>query len=86
MNGYLTVAQAAERACVSESLIYEACRTKQLVHYRPGVNGRGKILLLPEDVDQWMAAFRVGAAPPGANAAGRSNSARPALPLKHIRL
>jgi excisionase family DNA binding protein len=56
---YLTVAQAALRACVSESLLYEACKKKRIPHYRPGVNGRGKILLLPEDVDQWMAAFKV---------------------------
>ncbi|AMV24098.1 Helix-turn-helix domain protein [Gemmata sp. SH-PL17] len=58
---YLTIAQAALRACVSESMLYEACRRKLVVHYRPGVNGRGKILFLPEDVDAWMAAFRIEA-------------------------
>ncbi|MBY0457035.1 MAG: helix-turn-helix domain-containing protein [Gemmataceae bacterium] len=71
MNTYLTVAQAAARACVSESLIYEACKAKRLVHFRPGINGRGKILILPEDVDRWMASFKVEA--------GQSTP-----PLKHI--
>ncbi len=61
---YLTASQAALRACVSESLIYEACRQRKLKHYRPGVNGRGKILVLVEDLDLWMASFRVEATAP----------------------
>ena len=75
MNGpYLTIAQAAFRACVSESLLYEACRKRLIPHYRPGMNGRGKILILPEDVDAWMAAFKVD-----------GGEVDDATPLKHLK-
>lgn len=83
---YLSVAAAALRACVSESTIYEACKARQLVHYRPGVNGRGKILILVEDLDAWMAAFKVEVVPGAGVRKGKASPAPSHPPLKHIKL
>jgi excisionase family DNA binding protein len=58
----LTVKQAAERAMVSESLIYQWCDERRLVHYRVGGAGkRGKILIDPADLDIFMASLKVQA-------------------------
>ena len=58
----LTVKQAAERAGVSESLIYLLCDERRLPHYRPGgKRKRGKILIDPRDLDAFMASCRVAA-------------------------
>ena len=58
----LTVAEAAEHAGVSQSLIYMLCNERRLPHYRPGGNGkRGKILIDPRDLDAFMASCRIGA-------------------------
>jgi hypothetical protein len=56
----LTPKAAAEVAGVSESLVYEWCRRKLLVHYRFGVNGRGgKILIDPADLAAFQAACKI---------------------------
>jgi excisionase family DNA binding protein len=58
----LTVKQAAERAGVSDSLIYQWCDERRLVHYRVGGAGkRGKILIDPADLDACMASLKVEA-------------------------
>src|SRR5215469_5522592 len=58
----LTVREAAERAGVSESLIYLLCDERRLPHYRPGGKGkRGKILIDPRDLDAYMQSCRVDA-------------------------
>jgi len=58
----LTVKQAAQHAGVSESLIYQWCDERRLVHYRVGGAGkRGKILIDPADVDSFMASVKVEA-------------------------
>lgn len=57
---FLTVQQAAQRAGVSESLVYEWCKKKLLPHYRLGVNGAGgKILIDPDDFDGFLASCKV---------------------------
>ena len=62
MDKLLTVNEAAERAGVSESLIYEWCQTRRLAHYRAGGKGkRGKILVMPKDLDALMESIRVEA-------------------------
>ncbi|MFO0845494.1 MAG: helix-turn-helix domain-containing protein [Gemmataceae bacterium] len=70
----LTVAQAAERIGVSDSLIYEWCGAGLLPHYRFGRPGkRGKVMIEEADLDRFLAACR--------------HEARPEAPsLKHIRL
>jgi excisionase family DNA binding protein len=56
----LTVKQAAARAGVSVSLIYQLCDERRLPHYRPGGKGkRGKILISPRDLDAFMESIRV---------------------------
>lgn len=58
----LTPKQAAERAGVSQSLIYEWCNERRLTHYRAGRDGRrGKILIDETDLDTFMASLRVEA-------------------------
>jgi excisionase family DNA binding protein len=71
---FLTAAQAAEKAGVSLSSIYEACRTRRLAHYKVSGKGRrGKILIRPEDLQAFIESQRVEAS-------------KPLPPLKHIRL
>lgn len=71
----LTPKQAAERACVSESLIYAWCADGTLPHMRVGRKGkRGHIRIAVEDLDGVLASFRVTGWASGS-----------ALPLKHIR-
>jgi excisionase family DNA binding protein len=55
----LTVKEAAERAGVSESLVYTWCRTRLLAHYRFGCNGRGKIMIEASDLDAFLEGCRV---------------------------
>jgi excisionase family DNA binding protein len=62
MERLLTVAEAAERAGVSDSLVYEWCQTRRLAHFRPGGKGkRGKILISPDDLDVFISSLRVEA-------------------------
>ncbi len=56
----LSPAEAAEQAGVSQSLIYQLCDERRLVHYRVGRKGkRGKILIDPRDLDEFMASCKV---------------------------
>jgi excisionase family DNA binding protein len=58
----LTVRQAAERASVSGSLIYEWCAEKRLPHLRLGKSGRrGRILIEESDLAAFMESCRVAA-------------------------
>lgn len=60
----LTVAQAALRAAVSDSLIYAWCADGTLPHTRVGRKGkRGHIRIAAEDLDALMASFKVEAKP-----------------------
>jgi excisionase family DNA binding protein len=62
MDKMLTVAEAADRAGVSESLVYQLCEERRLPHYRPGGKGkRGKIIISPRDLDAFMTSIRVEA-------------------------
>lgn len=77
----LTVAEAALRACVSESLIYAWCADGTLPHLRLGRKGRrGTIRIAREDLDGVLAAFRVGGPLPAAPAAGSA----PAAPFSEL--
>lgn len=58
-NDLLTVKEAAARARLSKSLVYELCRAGRLKHFRVGVRGRGKILIAPADLDALLAECRV---------------------------
>ncbi|HYH66191.1 MAG TPA: helix-turn-helix domain-containing protein [Urbifossiella sp.] len=70
----LNVKQAAVRAGVSESLLYQLCSEGRLPHYRLGGRGRrGKIVIAPDDLDAFMESCRV-TEPPYEDG-----------PLKHIR-
>lgn len=72
----LTVAEAALRACVSESLIYAWCADGTLPHLRLGRKGRrGTIRIATEDLDGVLATFRVGGSLPSAPAAGSTPTA-----------
>ncbi len=62
----MSVKDAAERAGVSPSLIYEWCDERRLAHYRVGGAGkRGKIAIEQSDLDAFLATLKVevGAAP-----------------------
>jgi excisionase family DNA binding protein len=62
MDKLLTVSEAALRAGVSASLIYQWCDERRLAHYRAGGKGkRGKILISPRDLDDFMESIRVQA-------------------------
>ena len=56
----LTVKEAGKLASLSPALIYQLCREQRLVHYRFGTEGkRGKILIDPKDLEQFMRQCRV---------------------------
>ena len=56
----LTVQQAAARACVSDSLVYEWCKKKLLPHFRFGAKGKGsKIMIDPDEFDNFLASCRI---------------------------
>lgn len=56
----LTPVQAARRAGVSPSLIYQLCAERRLAHFRIGGGGRrGKLLIGEEDLDAFLASCRV---------------------------
>jgi excisionase family DNA binding protein len=73
----LTVAEAAGRAGVSDSLVYEWCGEGLLAHYRLGRKGKGGRVMIEEaDLDAFLASCRREDRPP-----------TPALPpLAHIKL
>lgn len=71
----LTPKQAAERAVVSLSLVYQWCQDGVLVHYRLGRPGkRGRIRIEETDLTVFLETCRKEAGPPAA------------LRLKHIKL
>jgi excisionase family DNA binding protein len=83
----LCVKQAAARAGVSASLVYEWCRDRLVPHYRCGAKGRrGKVLIEESDLDAFLSACKVNAdgAPPGRAAGPRKRAAR--LELKHVKV
>lgn len=56
----LTVKEAGEYAGVSPALIYQWCQEQRLPHYRLGSEGRrGKIVIAPADLDEFMRQCRV---------------------------
>jgi excisionase family DNA binding protein len=56
----MTPKEAAERACVSLSLIYQWCQSGELPHLRVGSPGRrGKILIEDSDLDGYLASLKV---------------------------
>ncbi|HJT78174.1 MAG TPA: helix-turn-helix domain-containing protein [Gemmataceae bacterium] len=73
----LTVMQAAERASVSSSLVYEGCAAGMFPHHRFGRKGRrGKILIDETEFAAFLASCRQEARPQG-----------PPMPeLRHIQL
>ncbi len=72
----LTVKQASVLAGVSDSLVYEWCTEKLLVHYRFGTKGRrGKIMIDEKDLEAFLASCRQEAQLQGE-----------VPPLKHIKL
>ena len=73
----LTVKQAAKRAGISESLVYEWCAEGVLPHYRFGRKGRrGRILIDETEFEAFLAGCRQEA---------RQNAA-PMPELRHIEL
>lgn len=84
----LTTKQAAHRAGVSVSMIYQWCNERLLVHYRCGAKGRrGKILVEDSDLDALLAKFRVAAdelpSPPPVSQPARKKTP---LKLQHVRV
>jgi excisionase family DNA binding protein len=65
--GPLTVKEAAQVLRLSAATVYALCSKRQLRHQRVGV-GRGKILIPPEAIEEYLAKGRV-----------RSTEAHPSL-------
>ncbi len=79
----LTVRQAAQRAGVCASLVYEWIASKVLAHFRLGKCGtRGKIAIAEADLDAFLEARKVGAERPKAAPVPKPRPIR----LKHLRI
>jgi excisionase family DNA binding protein len=60
MDKLLTVTEAAIRAGVSESLVYQWIDERRLSHYRLGGKGkRGKIGISPSDLEAFIEGLKV---------------------------
>jgi excisionase family DNA binding protein len=58
----ITVSEAADRAGVSVSLVYQWCAERRLPHFRLGRCGRrGKLLIEQDDLDVFLESSRVEA-------------------------
>lgn len=58
----LSPKQAATRARVSVSLVYQWCAERRLSHFRLGKDGRrGKVLIEQSDLDAFLKSLRVEA-------------------------
>ncbi len=55
----LTPKEAAQRMCVSLSLVYALLQKRKIPAYRVGVRGRGKWLIEEEDLDGFLATCKV---------------------------
>ena len=56
----LSPKQAAKRAGVSLSLVYQLCAKRRLKHYRVGGEGRrGKLLIDEDELDRFLESCRV---------------------------
>lgn len=78
----LSVKQAAAYACVSETVV-RGWLKDGLTHLRLGARGkRGKIAIQREDLDTWLAGFRVTNRP----APSEPAPARRLPAFKHLRL
>jgi excisionase family DNA binding protein len=61
-EGFITVDEAAKRANMSASAIYQACDELRLAHYRVSGKGRrGRILIRPADLEAFLESCRVEA-------------------------
>ena len=79
----LTVKQAAERACVCESVIRSWIAKGMLPHYRLGKQkSRGKILIAEEDIDDLVAGFKIAAKEAGIKATPPPNQSE----FRHLNL
>jgi hypothetical protein len=84
----ITPRQAALRASVSISMIYQWCQERLLPHYRCGAKGRrGKILIEDTDLEAFLAGCKVAAEQASAPAPGPMpvKPSRP-LELKHVKI
>jgi excisionase family DNA binding protein len=81
----VTVREAAKHACVCESIVRSWVSSGQLPHSRVGTLGkRGKILIAEEDLDGFLANFKVEKKGPEQKAAP---APVPITPLyRHVRL
>lgn len=83
----ITVKEAAERAAVSESLIYAWIADGTLPHVRLGRKGRrGTIRVAIEDLDGVLATFKVGSTPTSRPTPPPKPVKPPRPLLRHVRL
>jgi hypothetical protein len=83
----LSVAKAAEHACVCESIIRSWIADGTLPHYRLGKKGtRGKIVIAVEDLDGVLANFRVEKRKPEPVKAPAPKPAPARSGFRHLRL
>jgi excisionase family DNA binding protein len=81
----LTPRQAAQKVCVSVSLIYAWVEAKLLPHYRAGLKGRGgKILISEGDLLAFWESLKVEADPDEKRRAAAPPKGK--LNLRHIRI
>ncbi len=79
----LTIKEAAALLRLSPGSVYQLCASRKLRHRRVGPNGRGKILIPTDAIEEYLAGATVETAeiaPPP-----RSRS-KPAPAFKHIRV
>jgi hypothetical protein len=83
---YLTVSEAAGRACVCDNVVRAWVAAGLLPALRLGMPGRrGKIMIDPDDLDQCLASFKTTATPPPPRPAGAGPRPAPRPSSPHLK-
>ncbi len=82
-SGMLTPAAVSKRFAVSLSLVYAACRSGALAHYRVPARAdkRGKYLMHERDVTAWLESLRVETSTPTPSSSAPASSGSQAEPF-----
>ena len=83
---FLSVNQAAARACVCDTVVRAWVAAGLLPAFRLGMPGRrGKIMIDPDDLDQCLASFKTTATPPPARPNGSCARPTPRPSSPHLK-
>lgn len=85
-SAQLTLKEAAALLRLSPGSVYQLCATRKLRHRRVGPNGRGKILIPADAIEEYLAQATVGVEEAAESAPPLPSRPKAAPAFKHIRV